>query len=400
MKKILFCNIVIIFFLSEFGYADFDEFKKQHISEFKTYQADAVKDFKNYQKELKESFNEYKRKVSRVWGKDNTVIPDKKKYVAYFDHLNKRSIIDYEKGKVTVEVITDKNETKNLLKNAVYKTLTQPPDTRSVLEIAKDPKADFSSKKSPLLEGQVAGLKKEEAKKNAEVFAEDILKRKKYKSVKVKDEKNQKTVVSVEFPLASDHNEKRARKYLDQVLIQSRSRNIDHKLIFAVIETESSFNPYARSPIPAFGLMQLVPSTAGRDSYRLVFKKDMAPTDKFLYIPDNNIELGSAYLYILFNRYLDEVEDFESRKWCVIAAYNTGIGNIFKTFAGNYAKEKYSTRQKWKLKAFEIINSMKSEDVYGFLIENLPYKETRNYLAKVKKRMPGYVIERMYAPGR
>jgi len=406
MVKILFCNIIALFFIIDFGYADFKEFKKQQMSEFKSYHDDAVEDFEKYQKELKKSFDEYKRKVSVIWGKDNAVLPDKKRYVAYFDHLNKRSIIDYEKGRVTVEVITEKNidgnEAESLLKNAVLQTLNQPPDTRSVVDLSKNPKADYSSEKRPLLEGQVAGLQNEKiTKNNSEIFADNVLKRKSYKTLKIKGEKDQeKTVVSVEFPLAPDHNEKRARKYLDQVLAQAKSRNIDHKLIFALIETESSFNPYARSPIPAFGLMQLVPSTAGRDSYRLVFKKDMAPTDKFLYIPDNNIELGSAYLYILFNRYLDEVEDFESRKWCVIAAYNTGIGNIFKTFAGNYTKENFSTRQEWKLKAFEIINSMKSEDVYDFLIENLPYQETRDYLAKIKKRIPGYLIEKFYAPGR
>jgi membrane-bound lytic murein transglycosylase C len=197
-------------------------------------------------------------------------------------------------------------------------------------------------------------------------------------------------LISIDFPLADDHIKKRALKYVDIVIPESKNRNLEHELIFALIETESSFNPYAKSPVPAFGLMQLVPITAGRDAFRLVHKKDIVPTDKFLYNPKNNIVLGCAYLYILFNKYLDEIDDIESRKWCVIAAYNTGIGNIFEAFAGKFSKHRYNSRQIWKLAAFEKINQMSSSQVFNYLSENLKYSETRAYIEKVRSRIPKY----------
>jgi membrane-bound lytic murein transglycosylase C len=63
----------------------------------------------------------------------------------------------------------------------------------------------------------------------------------------------------------------------------------------------------------------------------------------------------------------------------VIAAYNTGSGNVAKAFG-----------EKSVSSAVKKINSMSSEQVYQHLIKNLPYKETRNYLKKVNDRMKTY----------
>ena len=96
--------------------------------------------------------------------------------------------------------------------------------------------------------------------------------------------------------MVPDHIRKRAVVFQTDVNAQSQRQNLPPALVFAVMETESYFNPVAKSPAPAFGLMQLVPTSGAREAYRYVYNKDHVVSDTYLYDPKNNIELGSAYL--------------------------------------------------------------------------------------------------------
>jgi membrane-bound lytic murein transglycosylase C len=60
-------------------------------------------------------------------------------------------------------------------------------------------------------------------------------------------------------------------------------------LIYAIIKIESSFNPYAVSSAPAYGMMQLVPSSGGREAYRKAKGEDKMPDKEYLFNADNNI---------------------------------------------------------------------------------------------------------------
>ena len=99
-----------------------------------------------------------------------------------------------------------------------------------------------------------------------------------------------------------------------------------------------------------------------------------------MYDRDQNIEVGTTYLNILYFSYLKGVKDPLSRLYCVIAAYNTGAGNVSKAFIGT----------KKLRNALPVINSKSPQQVYDHMIKNLPYEETQNYLKKVVTRMPKY----------
>jgi membrane-bound lytic murein transglycosylase C len=150
-------------------------------------------------------------------------------------------------------------------------------------------------------------------------------------------------------------------------------------ILLAIIETESSFNPRATSSVPAFGLMQLVPRTAGIDAYDLVYGEKKIVTPEYLYRERNNLELGTAYFYLVSNHYLKGIEDELSRFYCAIASYNTGIGNVTRTFGHNTIKG-----------SVEKINTLTPEQVLQFLMLHLPATETKNYLKKILARKSRY----------
>ena len=69
-----------------------------------------------------------------------------------------------------------------------------------------------------------------------------------------------------------------------------------------------------------------------------------------------------------------------SKLYCAIAAYNTGPGNVSKAFTG----------LKDVSGAIGSINNLSPDDLYTFLTQKLPYKETREYLVKVTERIKMY----------
>jgi len=187
-------------------------------------------------------------------------------------------------------------------------------------------------------------------------------------------------VVSVSFPLAPDHLRVRAERFRPFVTRYAAQYGVYPPMVYAIIHSESSFNPRARSGVPAYGLMQLVPRSGARDAYLLVYSQDRMLSDTYLYDPERNIELGAAYLHILQDRYFKRVENPMNRMLCAIAGYNTGAGNVCKAFDAGTSLTR----------AAPVINGMTPEQVYGRLRANLPYEETRNYVVKVNERLPLY----------
>jgi membrane-bound lytic murein transglycosylase C len=167
----------------------------------------------------------------------------------------------------------------------------------------------------------------------------------------------------------------------DDVKKFSKKYDVDISVILAIIETESSYNPRAISRVPAFGLMQLVPKTAGIDAHNYVHGQKKVLSPDYLFDETNNLQLGTAYFKLLKSRYLRKIDDPQSRFYCAVSSYNTGVGNLAKTFTG----------QKNLSKAAKIINKMTAEEVYQYLLVNLPAEETRNYLKKIVKRRAKYI---------
>jgi membrane-bound lytic murein transglycosylase C len=351
-------------------------------------------DIIEHNKAILKAYREYEAKVSAVWG-DEAVVPSSKISVTYRDNLNQRSIVDYEQGKIQVQVAvtpaqSNSNEASKKLAKAIEQTILQPPDARSIIDIAKNPTPPRSDKR-PALEGLVAnGKGKPLRAKDIKSFSRQKVRSLMKKPIIGKDGRK-RIILSTEFELVPDHIRRRAKKFTDAVNLNALRNQIPTHLIYAIMETESYFNPTAKSPVPAFGLMQLVPETGARDAYKYLYSKDVLLKDTYLYNADNNIELGVAYLHLLYYRYLRQIKDPTSRQWATIAAYNTGVHNVIRSFMGEYSRAKHSSRWSWKQKAINKINRMKPEQVYQYLRKYLPAEETRDYMKKVRENIPKYI---------
>ena len=135
----------------------------------------------------------------------------------------------------------------------------------------------------------------------------------------------------------------RGAAYDDLIVEHSRRNGVRQSLVRAVIQVESAFNPLARSPKGAIGLMQLMPATA----------RQFGVTNA--YNPEENVRAGVAYLRQLLDRYdNDEV--------LALAAYNAGPGAV---------------------------------DRHGQSVP--PYQETKNYVLRVNT-IAGQSAEKPAAP--
>ena len=139
------------------------------------------------------------------------------------------------------------------------------------------------------------------------------------------------------------------RAYWNIIKKEAEQRGLDPYLILALIRQESLFDPDAISPASALGLMQLIPSTAGREAANMGLTY---PGPDKLFEPDLNLRLGIHHLKGLREKYPNSLAK-------ALAAYNAGRHPV----------------NRWE-KRFA---SLDEEE----FIERIPYRETRGYVKLV-----------------
>ncbi|TPQ27202.1 lytic transglycosylase domain-containing protein [Methylomonas sp. EFPC3] len=100
-------------------------------------------------------------------------------------------------------------------------------------------------------------------------------------------------------------------KFNDLIAKAAAKHQMDPKLLHAVIQAESAYNPHAVSSAGAVGLMQLMPDTARR--YGVTDRRDA----------EQNVDGGTRYLK-------DLLAMFNSNLTLAVAGYNAGEGAVMK----------------------------------------------------------------------
>lgn len=357
---------------------DPSQIAKRRLDEYAKDPERLLQDLRAAQRDFKALYDALGGKVGEQWGKKEVKLPQQKKYVKYTQNYKSRAIVDFDSGDILVETL-DEQDPKRSLRNAIVTTLLTPQDPRAV-DLFSDKEIQLTGDHEPYLFGLVVDQhgKPIRTPAEAEPFADYLLEHKSATRT-IEQGGTKKTSTFANMKMVANLSQKQAEKYRPVVNQFAQQYNISPSLVFAIIRTESNFNPYAVSSAPAYGLMQLVPTSGGREAYRRAKGKDVAPTRDYLFDPEHNVELGTAYLNVLTFNQLDEVANQVSREYCVIAAYNTGPTNVLRTFSRDHTA------------AMQQVNGLQPASVYDQLRQHLPYQETRLYLEKVTTYRKGFV---------
>ena len=149
------------------------------------------------------------------------------------------------------------------------------------------------------------------------------------------------------------------RPFLELVAVREQEHGVPTLLAYAIMQTESRFDPGVTSWAGARGLMQLMPSTAENEARKA--KVDLSSPDR-LYDPGTNIDLGVRHLAGVASLHGQGV----GAAALAVPSYNAGAGA---------ARRWLSERGDWDLDLF---------------IESIPYDETRKYTQSVLGRWLAY----------
>jgi len=173
-------------------------------------------------------------------------------------------------------------------------------------------------------------------------------------------------------------------QYVEIIRELSATYELDWKLIASLIYQESRFHPEATSWVGAFGLMQLMPTTAE------IYGVDTNSP------PSDQIRAGIKFLLWLDQQLPPEITDPEERIRFVMAAYNVGIAHIYD--ARRLAEKHEKNPNVWTDNVDFFILNKSNPDYYRDSVVKYGYargEETYNFVVEIFERYEHYkkVIE-------
>ena len=309
-----------------------------------------------------EAWDRMVAEIDRIWL--DSLITTKKEWVDYSDQYSTRSYVNFETGDMVLATMIKTSQTR----------IDDLGIERIRSQMAKVISSNNPSGRS-ILDGQIADHRGHPVTQQTldRYISEEVIPRvRRDPEPTVGKDGVARYKLSVPIKMVPNHTMVRARPYIPEVSSQARRFRLRPELVMAVIHTESYFDPLARSHVPAYGLMQLVPIYGGREAYKYVYGRDRVLPANYLYQPTNNIELGTAYLNLLIYKHFAAETNPVKNLYLSVCGYNWGPTSIQRKIIGRYPT-----------------HSMTAEQLYQVLRQRTP-KETRDYLQRVTQRMGMY----------
>ena len=171
-----------------------------------------------------------------------------------------------------------------------------------------------------------------------------------------------------------------ARRWVPLVVSATRNSPIPAALVLAIMHTESSFDPLARSRTGACGLMQLIPGAGARAAFTYLTGSQGRVPKACLFRPHLNIVLGIAYLELLWTESFSMIHPGAVRAYVCVAAYNAGPNRIGRWLRSVGLPERGVTRDE----------QSRLQSVVSVLGTRLPWPETCRFVKLVAARWPQY----------
>ncbi len=141
----------------------------------------------------------------------------------------------------------------------------------------------------------------------------------------------------------------------NDIKLWAKNRSLDAYQVAGLIRQESVFNPKAKSPANAYGLMQLLIPTARATAKK--YGNSAVITGESLFQPALNIELGTAYMR-------DQLDKFGRIEYMAVA-YNAGPGRV----------PQWRATLPYEMDEF---------------VEEIPFRETKGYVQGVIRNSAQY----------
>ncbi len=147
------------------------------------------------------------------------------------------------------------------------------------------------------------------------------------------------------------------QEYANEVDYWAGAYRLDPNLIYAVIYTESGFDPNAQSDADAIGLMQMTSDTFDWVKSKIARNEPLVFED--LYTPEVSIRFGTYFMAYCMDKYAGDVPT-------AAAAYHSGMGTVDELLQ----------------------DTQYTED--GVTLSEFPYPQMSNYVHKINENYTHY----------